>query len=529
VQVKSAKSIRSDGGGHSTKSVGFQDGQQTPMTSLTSDATFKMKIGRTNPAIPVAVCCLLLLSAATPPSSAQASAQQPPQRPLGVPYLDQDSGQICEERTATVEEMEYDEQIHCKVQMKRKCKADRLDDLLDNLAEAAAAEGEEEDEMGEACHTMYKKECRISYRPRMTKVRVRVCPKSGRVNVVKSLRPGRTSGNNSVVLDVMANVARNEATGGIGVNNGGEGECDPATGKRKICVKKYETECRTRYVKQMMMEDQPRCRVQLVEQCPQEEEQQYEQKSEDEDADYGGGNDLDVEGIVKSAECIKVPAMRCKIEKVEVMKSKPETKCTRVPREFCRKEACEPASRDECYFRNKVVNEIVPEEKCDFRPQRVCHTVRRRKKRNRRFRAQGRARRSPTAEESLGLRRSPRRWDWDWAGDQQRQQKQTQRSRRAHAQQPPKRRAAGNSKCVNEPVQRCEKVRVNPRPVTRAMRKRVCRTPDDTDGDRALVRKLLSPPPLVAVRNRANRNLQRRPPRPPPPPPPPRRTSAFLP
>ena len=85
--------------------------------------------------------------------------------------------------------------------MKKKCKADRLDDLLDNLAEvrercqmnetiasvirlvlqyqgfdvtcylatlSKAAEGEE-DEMGEACHTMYKKECRISYRPRMTK------------------------------------------------------------------------------------------------------------------------------------------------------------------------------------------------------------------------------------------------------------------------------------------------------------------------------------------------------------------------
>ena len=38
------------------------------------------------------------------------------------------------------------------------------------LSKAAAAEGEGEEEMGEACHTMYKKECRISYRPRMTKV-----------------------------------------------------------------------------------------------------------------------------------------------------------------------------------------------------------------------------------------------------------------------------------------------------------------------------------------------------------------------
>ena len=40
------------------------------------------------------------------------------------------------------------------------------------------------------------------------------------------------------------------------------------------------------------------------------------------------------------------------------MKSKPETKCERVPREFCRKEACDPEDgRDECYFRNQVVSE----------------------------------------------------------------------------------------------------------------------------------------------------------------------------
>ena len=40
------------------------------------------------------------------------------------------------------------------------------------------------------------------------------------------------------------------------------------------------------------------------------------------------------------------------------MKSKPETKCERVPREFCRKEACDPQQgSDECYFRNQVVSE----------------------------------------------------------------------------------------------------------------------------------------------------------------------------
>ena len=84
-------------------------------------------------------CCLLLHSAA--PSSAQLTQEsQGPRRPLGVPYLDPDSGQLCEERTASVEETEYDEQIHCKVQMKRKCTADRLDDLLDNLAEGGGGQ-----------------------------------------------------------------------------------------------------------------------------------------------------------------------------------------------------------------------------------------------------------------------------------------------------------------------------------------------------------------------------------------------------
>jgi hypothetical protein len=89
----------------------------------------------------------------------------------GVPYLD--SGQICEDRTVTFEEIEYDEQIHCKVAMRKKCDSD------DN---APAASEDDEEEMSEACHTMYKKECRITYRPRMTKVQVRVCP-NGRVKV----------------------------------------------------------------------------------------------------------------------------------------------------------------------------------------------------------------------------------------------------------------------------------------------------------------------------------------------------------
>ena len=48
--------------------------------------------------------------------------------------------------------------------------------------------------------------------------------------------------------------------------------------------------------------------MQLVEQCPQD------LSGGGEDEDYSG-NDLDVESLVKSAECVRVPAMRCKIQK----------------------------------------------------------------------------------------------------------------------------------------------------------------------------------------------------------------------
>ena len=44
-------------------------------------------------------------------------------RPTGSPYLN-GAGQICEDRTATIEEFEYDEQIHCKVHMRKKCPGD---------------------------------------------------------------------------------------------------------------------------------------------------------------------------------------------------------------------------------------------------------------------------------------------------------------------------------------------------------------------------------------------------------------------
>lgn len=70
--------------------------------------------------------------------------------------------------------------------------------------------------------------------------------------------------------------------------------------------------------------------------------------------------------------------MRCRIEKRTVVKTKPESKCSRIPRQLCRKEDCDDVledlnvqdfdqaaseSRDEllngdadCYYRNQVVS-----------------------------------------------------------------------------------------------------------------------------------------------------------------------------
>ena len=56
--------------------------------------------------------------------------------------------------------------------------------------------------------------------------------------------------------------------------------------------------------------------------------------------------------------------MRCKIEKRTVVKTKPESKCSRVPRQFCRKEDCNKIEEEEnlfsddpnCYYRNQIVS-----------------------------------------------------------------------------------------------------------------------------------------------------------------------------
>ena len=65
---------------------------------------------------------------------------------------------------------------------------------------------------------------------------------------------------------------------------------------------------------------------------------------------------------------LQVPAMKCKIETRVVVKTKPETKCKRVPKEFCKKQTCTRPSdkngkgRDDdsgCYFMEKTVSSLI--------------------------------------------------------------------------------------------------------------------------------------------------------------------------
>ncbi len=54
--------------------------------------------------------------------------------------------------------------------------------------------------MTEACHTVYERECEVSYRPQMTKVKVKVCPDEESHEVEEDEQD--TDESNSVVIDV---------------------------------------------------------------------------------------------------------------------------------------------------------------------------------------------------------------------------------------------------------------------------------------------------------------------------------------
>ena len=58
--------------------------------------------------------------------------------------------------------------------------------------------------------------------------------------------------------------------------------------------------------------------------------------------------------------------MRCKVEKRTVVKTRPETKCERIPKETCKKQRCTyipsktPKNNDDsgCYIREQTVSNV---------------------------------------------------------------------------------------------------------------------------------------------------------------------------
>ena len=63
--------------------------------------------------------------------------------------------------------------------------------------------------------------------------------------------------------------------------------------------------------------------------------------------------------------------MRCRIEQRTVIKSKPETKCHRIPREFCHKEDCKEAEDEVQNQNNAAESDDSLHPKCYFRQQIV--------------------------------------------------------------------------------------------------------------------------------------------------------------
>jgi hypothetical protein len=110
----------------------------------------------------------------------------------------------------------------------------------------------------------------------------------------------------------------------------------------------------------------------------------------------------------------------------------------------------------------------VPEENCEFRPQRICHSVR--KKRNRRVRRNHWQQEQQQQRQKRSHGRRNRLFKYFDEQPQQQRSSQLQRRERA-----------GNSNCINEPFQKCEKMKMNPRTVKKQMRKKVCRSPQTED------------------------------------------------
>merc|ERR1712203_348978 len=161
-----------------------------------------------------------------------------------------------------------------------------------------------------------------------------------------------------------------------------------------------------------------------------------------------------------------------------VVKTKPESKCSRVPRQFCsQKDVDENLYNNDpnCYYRNQIVNEILPEEKCSLIPKQMCHPVKAEEEQN----SVESLRKRRSAEPSNPLAMLRRHY---MSRNSQNSQMLPRRSRnfnqRKSSPLPESTRTQNKDTqthqvCKMSPEQVFEKKRVNPRVVEKKMMKKI--------------------------------------------------------
>ena len=106
-------------------------------------------------------------------------------------------------------------------------------------------------------------------------------------------------------------------------------------------------------VYQVIEEDYPKCKVEVVRSC-------------------STNTSNDQENLINpKEECREVQVMRCSIVKRKVRHGRPESSCSRLPSKLCVKKRCNKEQK-KCYLVVKMVREVRPEEKCKMRQKRIC-------------------------------------------------------------------------------------------------------------------------------------------------------------
>merc|ERR1712034_146929 len=138
--------------------------------------------------------------------------------------------------------------------------------------------------VGELCHTLHTKECLIRMVPTFTPVKMQRC-------------------------------------------RGEEKKDSCAEGVKTQCATKYQTRCSSIMVYKEQEEDFPKCRVEKVKTCKEEQK---------EDRFLEWKNMVEnTQPLVKKKQCSQVGVLRCTMSRRITKRAKPQTRCKRVPRSFC--------------------------------------------------------------------------------------------------------------------------------------------------------------------------------------------------